>query len=133
MTTANDMVQRIYGDVVNTALQAVHPQATVATFEPIPGTILVDVLPPREVLSEMEDGRKLVVPKEFAKKQSIGWVLRTPPQEPYFEIGDLVVFPEGAGELVDLGDGKAYALLKTVGDESDVQGRWPRKIFVDKP
>ncbi len=132
MHTANAIVQRIYGDVVNQSLRAIHPQATVGTFEPMTGTILVDVLPPNEVLADLGGGKKLVTTKEHAQVQSIGWVLRTAPQEAFFEVGDLVVFPEGAGEIVDLGDGKKYRLLKTVGDESDTHGRWPAKLFVDK-
>lgn len=104
---------------------AVKENLTVGDFVPHPHHLVVEPLPPDTMVGS------LIIPETHRKKQAMGWVRAIAPVDEggLYEVGDLVLFANSAGQAVSF-DGREHVVLQYhTQEESEIIGRWPKKLF----
>jgi len=134
--TVSTDVTECYSDLIERAAKAPE-RCTIEAFQPWPGHILVRPMDPK---AQTPGG--LFIPDTWQKKQAFGVVLRTPKHLMFNSTdeaslglapGDVVMFQHSAGFEVGIGEEKLLVLTTGGQEASEVLGRWPAEIFLDKP
>ena len=87
---------------------------TLAMFQPSPGYVIVEPLPPTEA-----SAGGIVFPESWRREKSVGWV-RAAHTDDSYPVGTLIMLLQHAGESIELG-GKEYRLVSS---ENEIVGRF---------